>query len=81
MLQMLNYDNRFHNVDFQSVDYAGIASALGVPSLKVEHSDQLQDVISEGLHADGPLFIDIATESELEETPPVAAWQQALGLV
>jgi acetolactate synthase-1/2/3 large subunit len=81
MLQKLNYDNRFHNVDFQNVDYAGVARALGVPAVTVEHSDQLQDAISEGLRADGPCFINVETESELEETPPVAAWQQALGLV
>ena len=81
MLQKLYYDDRFHNVDFQSIDYAGAATALGVPSIRVEHSDQLEDAIGEGLRADGPVFIDVPTESELTETPPVHAWQQALGLV
>ncbi len=81
MLQKLYYDNRFHNVDFQSIDYAGAAQALGVPSIRVEHSDQLEDAIGQGLNADGPVFIDVPTESELEETPPVHAWQQVLGLV
>ncbi len=81
MLQKLYYDDRFHNVDFQNIDYAGAATALGVPSIRVEHSDQLEDAIGQGLNADGPVFIDVPTESELVETPPVHAWQQALGLV
>ncbi|HET7034510.1 MAG TPA: thiamine pyrophosphate-binding protein [Thermomicrobiaceae bacterium] len=82
MLQKLYFSDRYHNVDFTStVDYARAATALGVPGVRVEHADQLGDAIAESLRADGPVFIDVPTESELEETPPVHAWQQALGLV
>jgi acetolactate synthase-1/2/3 large subunit len=82
MLQKLYFDDRYHNVDFSGgVDYAAAATALGVPGVRVEASDQLEDAIAEGLRADGPVFIDVPTQSELEETPPVHAWQRALGLV
>jgi acetolactate synthase-1/2/3 large subunit len=81
MLQKLYFDDRYHNVDFSTtVDYAGAATALGVPGVRIEHADQLNDAIAESLRADGPRFIDVPTQSELEETPPVHAWQQALGL-
>lgn len=79
MLQHLYFDDRFFGVDFSATtDYVAIAEGFGVRGIRVAHPDQLGDALATGLRGDGPTFIDVATESELVETPPVEAWQRAL---
>ena len=78
MLQHLYFDDRYFGVDFTAVDYAGIAAGFGVRGVRVEHPDQLEDAIGEAVRANAPTFIDVQTESELTEVPPVEAWQRAL---
>ena len=79
MLQHLYFDDRFFGVDFTStVDYAAIATAFGVRGVTVGHPDQIEDAIGEATRGTEPVFIDVRTESELTEVPPVAAWQRAL---
>ncbi|MGN6360774.1 MAG: thiamine pyrophosphate-binding protein [Thermomicrobiales bacterium] len=81
MLQHLYFDDRFYNVDFNAVDYARIAEGFGVRGVSVEHPDQLEDAIGEAVRRDSPTFIDVRTESELTEVPPVHAWERAVGKV
>jgi acetolactate synthase-1/2/3 large subunit len=79
MLQKLNFDKRYFGVDFSpTTDYVGIARALGVRGVRIEHPDQLDAALAEALSSDEPVFIDVPTKSELEEVPPVHAWQQAI---
>lgn len=79
MLQKLYFDERYYGVDFTpTVNYAGVAEALGVRGIRIEHPDQLESAMAEALASDGPTFIDVPTISELEETPPVDAWLEAL---
>lgn len=78
MLQHLYFDDRFFGVDFTVVDYAKIAEGFGVRSVAITDADQLEDAIGEAVRRNGPTFIDVRTESELTEVPPVHAWQQAL---
>jgi acetolactate synthase I/II/III large subunit len=78
MLQHLYFDDRFYNVDFNAVDYARIAEGFGVRGVSVEHPDQIEDAIGEAVRRDSPTFIDVRTESELTEVPPVHAWERAL---
>jgi acetolactate synthase-1/2/3 large subunit len=79
MLQKLYYDDRYFGVDFTpQTDYAGVAEGLGVRGVRIEHADQLGPAIAEAIASDRPVFIDVPTKSELEEVPPVYAWQQAM---
>lgn len=78
MLQHLYYDDRFFGVDFNKVDYAKIAEGFGVRGIAVTYPDELEDAIGEAVRRDGPTFIDVQTETELTEVPPVYAWQKAL---
>jgi acetolactate synthase-1/2/3 large subunit len=78
MLQHLYFDDRFFGVDFTVVDYAKIAEGFGVRGVAVEHPDQIEDAIGEAVRRNGPTFIDVRTESELTEVPPVHAWAKAL---
>lgn len=79
MLQKLYYDERYFGVDFTlTTDYVGVAEALGVRGVRIESPDQLDSALAEALTSDEPTFIDVPTKSQLEEMPPVHAWQQAV---
>lgn len=79
MLQKLHYDERYFGVDFSpTTDYVGVAEALGVRGVRIEHPDQLDSALAEAMASDEPVFIDVPTKSELEEVPPVHAWQEAI---
>jgi acetolactate synthase I/II/III large subunit len=78
MVQHLYYGQRYHGVDFQDgMDAAAAAQALGVRGVRIEYPDQLAAEIAQALESTEPVFIDVPTRSELEEVPPVHAWQQA----
>lgn len=79
MLQRLYYGQRYLGVDFpDKMDAAAIAEAFGMRGIRIASPDQLIPAITESLHANEPVFIDVPTKSELDEVPPVYAWQQAL---
>jgi len=79
MLQRLYYDKRYLGVDFSNtMDAVAIAKAFGIRGVRITDPDQLSPVISEALASNEPIFIDVPTKSELEEVPPVHAWQEAL---
>jgi len=79
MLQRLYYGERYLGVNFTGkMDPAGIAEAFGIRGVRITEPDQLIPAITEALASDEPVFIDVPTKSELEEVPPVHAWQEAL---
>jgi len=79
MLQRLYYGQRYLGVDFTGkMDAVAIAEAFGIRGIRISHPDELSPAIKEALASNEPIFIDVPTQSELDETPPVHAWQQAL---
>jgi acetolactate synthase-1/2/3 large subunit len=79
MLQRLYYGERYLGVDFTGkMDAVAIAEAFGIRGVRITHPDQLSPAIIDALASNEPVFIDVPTKSELEEVPPVHAWQHAL---
>src|SRR5438067_10923931 len=79
MLQRLYYGNRYLSVDFTNkMDAVGIAEAFGIRGVRIGDADQLVPAIADALASAEPVFIDVPTKSELEEVPPVHAWQDAI---
>ncbi len=76
-LQHLYHDNRYFSVDFNDIDYSGVTRAFGLQSWRVEDPADLESVLRSAIEDDGPTFVDIVSESQITETPPVHAWQQA----
>lgn len=76
-LQHLYHGDRYFSVDFNDVDYAGIARGFGLRSWRVEDPADLESTIRAALDDGGPCFIDVVTESQITETPPVHAWLEA----
>jgi acetolactate synthase-1/2/3 large subunit len=79
MLQRLYYGKRYLGVDFTNkMDAVGIAEAFGIQGVRITDADQLIPAIVDALASNEPIFIDVPTKSELEEVPPVHAWQEAV---
>lgn len=79
MLQRLYYGQRYLGVDFPGqMDAVAIAEAFGIRGVRITHPDQLIPALKEALASHEPVFIDVPTKAELDEVPPVYAWQQAL---
>ena len=75
--QELFQEGRCFGVDFSAgTDYAGIARGFGLRGVRVEKPQEVEPALREALAADHPTFIDIVTESETTELPPVARWQR-----
>jgi len=78
-LQRLYHGERYLGVDFTNkMDAVGIAEAFGIRGVRITNPEQLIPAITDALASNEPVFIDVPTKSELEEVPPVHAWQQAL---
>jgi acetolactate synthase-1/2/3 large subunit len=75
VLQDLYRDGRHFGVDFCDVDHAAIARGFGLVGICVEEPADLEPALREALACGGPAFVDVRTESETEELPPVTRWQ------
>ncbi len=76
-LQHLYHQDRYFSVDFNPVDYATIARGFGLASRQVVDPAEVKPAIQEALADGRPYFLDIVTESQITETPPVASWVDA----
>lgn len=76
-LQHLYHDDRYFSVDFNPVDYAMIARGFGFAAEQVIDPSDVKPAIQEALADGRPYFLDIVTESQITETPPVASWTEA----
>ena len=77
-LQHLYRAQRYLSVDFSAdTDYAGIARAFGLDGQRVDDGAQLESALSKALASGRPTFLEVNSESELTEVPPVEKWLQA----
>ena len=76
-LQHLYHGDRYFGVDFTGVDYAAIAAGFGLKSWSIKDPADIETTLRSALDWGGPAFINVETESQITETPPVAAWTEA----
>ena len=76
-LQHLYHNDRYFSVDFNPVDYAAIARGFGFQAAQVVDPTDLKPVLQTALADGRPYFVDVVTESQITETPPVAGWVTA----
>ncbi len=77
-LQHLYHDRRYFSVDFNRVDYASIARGFGIPGFHVSDPTDLGKVLREALASGQPAFVNVITEAQMTETPPVATWERTV---
>jgi acetolactate synthase-1/2/3 large subunit len=74
-LQHLYQQDRYLSVDFSAdTDYAAVAQGFGVRGVRVDSAAGLEPALRDALASDRPTFIDVVSESEVVETPPVQKW-------
>lgn len=76
--QELFYDGHHFGVDFGAdTDHAGIARGFGLRGIRVEEPSDVEPALRQALGAQQPTFIDIVTECETSELPPVEKFHRA----
>jgi acetolactate synthase-1/2/3 large subunit len=77
--QDLFHGGRCFGVDFSAdTDYAAIARGFGLRGVRVEDPDDVEPALRAALAADGPTFIDVVSECETSELPPVEKFHRAM---
>lgn len=74
-LQHLYHDRRYYSVDFNGVAYADIARGFGLNGVDVGDADGFAPALREALASGKPTFINVQTEAQMTETPPVSSWE------
>ena len=76
--QELFQDGRCFGVDFSAdTDHTAIARGFGLRGVRVENPEEVEPILREALSAGQPTFIDIITECETTELPPVEKFHRA----
>jgi len=71
--QELFWDKRYSNTSFGEFqpDFSALAGAYGIPGMRVEDPDDLEDALRETLSTDGPALIDIQVNRDAKVFPMV----------
>ena len=80
-LQHLYHDQRYYSVDFTTLNYAAIAQGFGFDGHHVTEPAHLEPVLKNALASGKPTFINVVTEAQMTETPPVSSWEAAVASV
>jgi acetolactate synthase-1/2/3 large subunit len=73
-LQALHSKGKFQSVDFTAANMAPLAEAFGMKAFHIETPTELEEGLNQAFSSRDPVFLDIVTESEITELPPVFSW-------
>jgi acetolactate synthase-1/2/3 large subunit len=76
-IQSIHSGGRYLGVDFSTIDHAAVARAFGMEGLRVDDPSELDDVLASAVRSGRPVLVDIPTESEELDLPPVSLWREA----
>ncbi len=76
-LQALHANSKFYSVDFTPGSPAKVAEGFGIKSLQVTTPEELAAGLDAAFASEGPFFLDVVTEPEVDSTPPVMSWLKA----
>ena len=76
-LQALHAEEKYFSVDFGQTDPAGIARGFGMPAMTARTPEELTQGLDRAFASQGPFFLDIVSEPEVADLPPVASWHRA----
>ena len=78
-LEMLVEGIPDHETDHEAVDFAAIASAVGIPSVRITDPKKLKKEMAKALAMPGPVLIDVVTDPDALSMPPKITAQQIRG--
>ncbi|MGA2959746.1 MAG: thiamine pyrophosphate-dependent enzyme [Thermodesulfobacteriota bacterium] len=73
-LQALHSKSKFLSVDFTAGNMAPVAEGFGLKAFHIKSPGELEEGLDRAFAAQTPVFLDVVTESELSELPPVYSW-------
>ena len=65
--------------DHEPTNFADIASAVGIPSLRVEDPTKVRDALADGLTRPGPVLMEFVTDPNALSIPPAITGEQIRG--
>ncbi|MER5648191.1 pyruvate dehydrogenase [Streptosporangium sp. NPDC002524] len=65
--------------DHAPVDYAAIAAAAGIPSLRVENPSDVREALATAFAPPGPFLLDVVTDPDVLAVPPNISRAQVKG--
>jgi acetolactate synthase-1/2/3 large subunit len=73
-LQALHSKSKFLSVDFTFGNMAAVAEGFGLKAFRIKSPRELEEGLDRAFATQGPVFLDVVTEPELSELPPVYSW-------
>ncbi|MCG2798498.1 MAG: thiamine pyrophosphate-dependent enzyme, partial [Cellulomonas sp.] len=78
-LEMLVDGLPSYATDSPSVDYAALASSLGIPSTRVTEPTKIREALRAAFAHDGPALVDLVTDPRALSIPPKITAKQISG--
>ena len=78
-LQKLHCNEKYYSVDFNANDPVKVAQGFGIKALSIESVEDLEEGFNTAFDSRGPIFLDVKSEPESDDIPPVYSWMKAQG--
>ena len=65
--------------DHEQVNFADIAAAMGIKSIRVEEPKKVEKALKEAFAHDGPVLVDVVTDPDALSIPPNITWDMMMG--
>ncbi len=78
-LEMLVDGMPAFGTDHEQVDFAAIAAAAGMHSVRVEHPSRVREALADALDRPGPALVDVVTDPNALSLPPQITGAQVKG--
>ncbi len=78
-LEMLVEGQPEFGTDHEEVNFAEIAAAAGIKSVRITDPKKVREQLAEALAYPGPVLIDIVTDPNALSIPPTITWEQVMG--
>ncbi|RLC20012.1 MAG: thiamine pyrophosphate-binding protein, partial [Deltaproteobacteria bacterium] len=76
-LQKLHCKEKYFSVDFNANDPAMVARGFGLKALSIETAGELDQGLKVAFKSKSPVFLDVKSEPESDDIPPVYSWMKA----
>ena len=75
-LQKLHCNEKYFSVDFNPNDPAKVAQGFGVKAISITTVEELQKGLETAFSSRAPIFLDVKSEPECDNIPPVYSWHR-----
>lgn len=78
-LQKLHCRKKYYSVDFNAHDPVKVARGFGLTAVAVETAEELHQALGKAFKSESPVFLDVKSEPESDDLPPVYSWHKTQG--